>query len=781
MAKKKKVATVKPKKKAAALNLQAANAPAPVVDDVSGHLDLSWGTGRLSSIIFYIAIAFSIFQIVTSFGIPLDKPFFQSGPRLDLLLLIRGAMVLWLMRLVYLSAQKRLGFESVLGFIAVAGVIELVAAYAGGMPSQVVRSVHVGFLSLLASALIANSVRNQALKIAIWAMGVVGFAIGIYHWKEYYALVERSGFLTELDMVVGITSLTILFILVTRVMGVAISIVTGTFLLYTMLGQYLPAPLNHRGYSLDLVVEHMAFGVEGIYGVPTLVSATYIFLFILFGSFMERAGVIRFFNELSMAAFGATRGGPGKVCVASSALMGTVSGSGIANVVASGQFTIPLMKRFGFPSAFAGGVEATSSMGGQIMPPVMGAVAFIMAETIDRPYSDIVQAAIVPALLYFAACFWSVHLEAGKRGLKGLPRDQLPSAMDEIRNNWYLLLPLIVLVYLLFAGYTPLFAGAVGLALTALLLISLTIAGQIREQTIRVTFWIMLGLLAAASLWMSVVFVLGLLGALVLWSAFNQRGRETLIACREAMADGARQALSVGLACAVVGIVIGTMTLTGLGTIFGTWLISIGKESLFLALFLTMIFSLLLGMGIPTIPNYIITSSLAAPILLKLDVPLIVSHMFVFYFGIMADLTPPVALAAFAAAPMARVTGFQVANKAVLIALPGFIIPYMAVYDPALMLQPVHGLDGLAYWSAAAYVIGKAILALSLWGIAAFGYLSHPVSLFGRAFAFVTALFLVIPTWWSDYIGFAAAAAFFIAHHVMTTRAERKPGKRKTA
>jgi TRAP transporter 4TM/12TM fusion protein len=545
MTKKKKVATVKPNKKTTALNLEGTNTPAPVVDDVSGHLDLSWGTGRLSSIIFYIAIAFSIFQIVTSFGIPLDKPFFQSGPRIDLLLLIRGAMALWLLRLAYLLTQKRLRFESVLGFIAVAGVIELVAAYAGGMPSQVVRSVHVGFLSLLASALIANSVQNRALKVAIWTMGIVGFAIGIYHWKEYYALVERSGFLTELDMTVGLTSLVILFILVTRVMGIAIAIVTGTFLLYTMFGQHLPAPLNHRGYSLDLVVEHMAFGVEGIYGVPTLVSATYIFLFILFGSFMERAGVIRFFNELSMAVFGAAKGGPGKVCVASSALMGTVSGSGIANVVASGQFTIPLMKRFGFPSAFAGGVEATSSMGGQIMPPVMGAVAFIMAETIDRPYSDIVIAAIVPAMLYFAACFWSVHLEAGRRGLKGLPRDQLPSAIDEIRSNWYLLLPLIVLVYLLFAGYTPLFAGAVGLALTALLLISLTIAGQIREQTIRVAFWIILGLLAAASLWMSVVFVLVLLGALVLWSAFNQRGRETLIACREALADGARQALSV--------------------------------------------------------------------------------------------------------------------------------------------------------------------------------------------------------------------------------------------
>ena len=223
---------------------------------------------------------------------------------------------------------------------------------------------------------------------------------------------------------VGIAALAILIYLVWRVMGPALPIVAGLFLAYCLFGNYLPAPLDHRGYSLEQVIEHMSFGTEGIYGMPTLVSATYIFLFILFGAFMEKAGVIDFFNDISMAVFGDKQGGPGKVCVASSALMGTVSGSGVANVVASGQFTIPLMKRFGFPSAFAGGVEATSSMGGQIMPPVMGAVAFIMAETIDVPYSKIVEAAIIPAILYFAACYLAVHLEAGKRGLNGLPQER---------------------------------------------------------------------------------------------------------------------------------------------------------------------------------------------------------------------------------------------------------------------------------------------------------------------------------------------------------------------
>jgi TRAP transporter 4TM/12TM fusion protein len=331
-------------------------------------------------------------------------------------------------------------------------------------------------------------------------------------------------------------------------------------------------------------------------------------------------------------------------------------------------------------------------------------------------------------------------------------------------------LPLVVLVYLLFAGYTPLFAGAVGLSLTVLLLLGITLAGGMRETGIRILFWIALGILAAISLWMSVVFVLVLLAALVIWSAFQQRGREALLACREAMADGARQALSVGLACAIVGIVIGTMTLTGLGTIVGTWMISIGRESLFLALILTMIFSLILGMGIPTIPNYIITSSLAAPILLKLDVPLIVSHMFVFYFGIMADLTPPVALAAFAAAPMARVSGFSIAMKAILIALPGFIVPYMAVYDPALMLQPVAGLTGAGYWLAVAYICIKATFAVALWGVTAVGYLFGPVSLWERVWTFAAAAFLAVAIPLTDEIGFALGVAFVGYHYWVTRR-----------
>ena len=368
-------------------------APAESVNPEHG-LPESFGEGLTGRLLFWIAVSFSTFQIITSFGIPLDQPFIAG---LSLTHLWGVAMVAWAAWLIGLAVRRRSIVDGAMAWLAVAGAFGLVLWFGGSMPSQVVRTIHVGFLCLVAGAMIANHRSgSSSLRAVGWIVGVASFLVGLYHWALYEELIVRAGELTTLDLVVGIAGIAILIYLVWRVMGPALPIVAGLFLSYCLFGHWLPAPLDHRGYSLEQVIEHMSFGTEGIYGTPTLVSATYIFLFILFGAFMEKAGVIDFFNDISMAVFGDKQGGPGKVCVASSALMGTVSGSGVANVVASGQFTIPLMKRFGFTSAFAGGVEATSSMGGQIMPPVMGAVAFIMAETIDVPYSKIVEAAIIP-------------------------------------------------------------------------------------------------------------------------------------------------------------------------------------------------------------------------------------------------------------------------------------------------------------------------------------------------------------------------------------------------
>jgi len=729
----------------------------------------SFGEGLAGRVLFWIAVAFSTFQIVTAFGIPFDRPLLAG---LTLIHIIGAVFAVWALWLGFERLRGRAVLDSLLALISLAAVFLLILKFAGSLPSQIVRTVHVGFLCLVAAAMLANHrTRSSWLRAAHWVIGIAAFAVGLYHWALYAELVNRAGELTTGDLVVGITAIAILLYLVWRVMGPALPIVAGLFLSYCLFGNYLPAPFDHRGYSLEQVIEHMSFGTEGLYAVPTLVSATYIFLFILFGAFLERAGMIQLFTDVAMGAFGGARGGPAKVAVFSSALMGTISGSGVANVVSTGQFTIPLMKRFGYRPAFAGGVEATASMGGQIMPPVMGAVAFIMAETIDVPYVEIVRAAIVPALLYYASAFLAVDLEARRLGLLGLPRSELPSARRALREKWHLILPLAVLVYLLFSGYTPLFAGSIGLALTVLLILAGALALGLVSETIRLVFWVGLGLVAGAVLWLSVALVLGLVAIMVLASVFVRGGPETLASCRDALADGARQALPVGLACAVVGIVIGTMTLTGIGTIFGNWVVSIGRESLILSLVLTMLVSLVLGMGIPTIPNYIITSSLAAPALLSLDVPLIVSHMFVFYFGIMADLTPPVALAAFAAAPIAKESGFRIGFQALRIALPGFIIPYMAVYDPALMLQPVEGSSGVTYWATVAYIVGKAALAVGLWGIASIGHFRAPLSWWERVLATAAAASLVLALPITDEVGFALAALVLGFHFWRSRRA----------
>ena len=630
---------------------------------------------------------------------------------------------------------------------------QIVTAAFSPLPSTVVRAVHVGFL-LLVTYVLYPPLRQQWLG---WGIGVVAFATGLYHWVFEADLVQRAGELTPADMAVGILVIALVFEAARRIMGIALPLVCATFLLYGLFGQYLPGALAHRGYGLDQIVGQLGFGTEGIYGTPTYVSSSYIFLFILFGAFLEQAGMITLFTDFALGLFGHTKGGPAKVAVVSSGLMGTINGSGVANVVTTGQFTIPLMKRFGYRADFAGGVEATASMGGQIMPPVMGAVAFIMAETIDVPYVEITKAAAIPALLYFFTAFVMVHLEAGRRGLLGMPKEECPNPWAAMRLRWYLILPLAVLVWLLFSGYTPLFSGMVGLALTVVLIFGAAMAQRFGSRVLQTIFWVLIGLGASSffKYGIGAIISLALAMALVLW--FVRGGRHTLKMALNALAEGAKHALPVGVACALVGVIIGVLTLTGAATLFASAIIQLGQSSLFLSLLLTMLVCLVLGMGIPTIPNYIITSSLAAPALLELGVPLIVSHMFVFYFGIMADLTPPVALAAFAAAPIARAPPLRIGFQALRIAIAGFVIPFMAVYAPALMLQA-------GTWLDTGYVVFKAIVAIVLWGGAAIGFWLAPLSWLARAWALVAACFLVAALPLTDEIGLGMAAALAVWH-----------------
>lgn len=653
------------------------------------------------------------------------------------------------------NRMLRVVFFSAIAF----SVFQLVTAAFSPLSSTVVRALHVGFLLLLTFLLYPMRGGTQGrTSVLTKALGFAALLLAGYHWMFEADLVQRAGELTPEDMAVGIITLVLVFEAARRVMGLALPLICLLFLGYALFGEHLPGALAHRGYGLDQVIGQLSFGTEGIYGTPTYVSSSYIFLFILFGAFLEQAGMIELFTNFALGTVGHTKGGPAKVSVVSSGLMGTINGSGVANVVTTGQFTIPLMKQFGYRPAFAGAVEATSSMGGQIMPPVMGAVAFIMAETIDVPYVEIAKAAAIPAMLYFFTVFWMVHLEAGRAGLKGLPKEECPDPWAAVRQRWYLLLPLIGLVYLLFAGFTPMFAGMMGLALTVVLLFGSSFARRLNGTSLRLVFWIALGLACSAFAKVGIIAVVATVAVLVVLLAPRNDGRSTLQLAVKALVEGALHALPVGVACALVGVIIGSLTLTGSATTFAGYIIDIGQDSLFLSLVLTMLTCLVLGMGIPTIPNYIITSSIAAPALLDLGVPLVVSHMFVFYFGIMADLTPPVALAAFAAAPIAKESGLKIGLRAVQIAIAGFVVPYMAVYAPELMLQ------GDKDITATMYVVFKAVLAVMLWGMAVVGYFRMPMNAVERLLAFAAACLLVLAMSLTDEIGFALAALVLGLH-----------------
>ncbi len=646
-------------------------------------------------------------------------------------------------------------------------LFQIITAAYHPVSSQVLRGMHIGFLLLIVFLHYPfwHSKQDQCPN---WMLGCIlgglGFATGLYQWFFEGDLIQRSGELNTSDWFIGSITTVLIFEAARRVMGLALPMICSVFLMYALLGEYLPGDWAHRGYSLEQVVNQLSFGTEGFYGSPTYVSATYIFLFILFGSFLEQAGMTKLFTDFAMGLVGHKLGGPAKVSVFSSALMGTITGSGVANVVTTGQFTIPLMKRFGYKASFAGGVEATASMGSQMMPPVMGAVAFIMAETINVPFVEIAKAALIPALLYFGSVFWMVHLEAKSSHLQGLPKSECPNPWLAIKARWYLLIPLFVLIYLLFSGKTPMYAGTAGLALTVIVILGSAIILRLSEIKLKIAFWIALGFITSSLFKFGITSAFIVILALIMGCCLTQGGRATLTVCVNALVEGAMHAIPVGIACGLVGVIIGVVSLTGVAPHFAGAILSMGEHNLLLSLLLTMLTCLILGMGIPTIPNYIITSSIAAPALLALGIPLIVSHMFVFYFGILADLTPPVALACFAAAPIAKESGLKISMWAVRIAIAGFVVPFMAVYSPALMLQ------GNASWITTVYVIFKASLAIGLWGMGTIGFWRTRFFIWERVVAFVAGAALVLALPITDEIGLGLAFLLVVTHYYRTAK-----------
>lgn len=534
-------------------------------------------------------------------------------------------------------------------FISVIFVIfQLYATLSGAITAQVLRATHLAFVQLLAFLLFPptkNSPRNTLPWYDI-VLGLVGAACWLYIVVNFDSLVRRSGNNTPLDVAVGIVGILVLFESCRRIVGLPIMIIAGSFIVFAFAGKYLPGFLHHRGYSLQRVVCHLFYNTEGIMGTPIGACSTFIFLFILFGALLEKTGIGHFFIDVCNALAGGASGGPAKVAVLSSALLGTVSGSSVSNTVGSGSFTIPMMKKLGYKGEFAGAVEAAASTGGQIMPPIMGAAAFLMAESLGLPYITIVKAAVVPAILYFTGIFITVHLEAKKLGLKGLPKDQLPRFMPLLLKKGYMILPLVVIIYFLCAGKTAVFAALMGIIACVLVGFGVSVSDLAHGRK----------------------------------PSFG--GKDIV----EIMCTAARNIISVAIACGMAGIIIGIVTLTGLGLRLGNGLVMLAHGKLLLTLVFTMVASIILGMGAPTTANYLITSTITAGAIISLGIEPLAAHMFAFYFGIIADVTPPVALAAIAGAAIAKAKPMKTALNATKLAIGAFIIPYMFVYNSKMLM-----------------------------------------------------------------------------------------------
>ena len=534
-------------------------------------------------------------------------------------------------------------------FISVIFVLfQLYATLSGAITAQVLRATHLAFVQLLAFLLFPptkNSPRNTLPWYDI-VLGLIGVACWLYIVVNFDSLVRRSGNNTPLDVAVGIVGILVLFESCRRIVGFPIMIIAGSFIVFAFAGKYLPGFLHHRGYSLQRVVCHLFYNTEGIMGTPIGACSTFIFLFILFGALLEKTGIGHFFIDVCNALAGGASGGPAKVAVLSSALLGTVSGSSVSNTVGSGSFTIPMMKRLGYKGEFAGAVEAAASTGGQIMPPIMGAAAFLMAESLGLPYITIVKAAIVPAILYFTGIFITVHLEAKKLGLKGLPKDQLPRFMPLLLRKGYMILPLVVIIYFLCAGKTAVFAALMGIIACVLVGFGVSVSDLTHGRK----------------------------------PSFG--GKDIV----EIMCTAARNIISVAIACGMAGIIIGIVTLTGLGLRLGNGLVMLAHGKLLLTLVFTMVASIILGMGAPTTANYLITSTITAGAIISLGIEPLAAHMFAFYFGIIADVTPPVALAAIAGAAIAKAKPMKTALNATKLAIGAFIIPYMFVYNSKMLM-----------------------------------------------------------------------------------------------
>ncbi|MBU1156571.1 MAG: TRAP transporter permease [Proteobacteria bacterium] len=589
---------------------------------------------------------------------------------------------------------------------------QLYTAQFGLFSAMVQRPVHLLFAAALVLLIfpVARSMSGGSyplyLRIWDWVLITASAASLLHIVATYRDLVSRGGAATETDLWLG--GLVILLVLETtrRVMGPSLPIITIVAIAYTLFGHHIPGMWGHRLIDLEQLISYQYLTTEGLFTIPLGVSASFIFIFILFGAFLVASGTGEFFIQFANALAGHLRGGPAKVAVLSSATFGSISGSAVANVVSTGSFTIPLMKKIGYRPVFAGAIESVASTGGQFMPPVMGAAAFIIADMLGVTYLDVCKAALIPAVLYFFALIYMVHLEAQRRDLRGLDRSELPNLLKTIKEGGHLLLPAVLLVTLLVQGYSPMKAG----------------------------------------LWAMV--------AVVVISWFKKETRMGPKAILLAMEKGAKGSLEVALACACAGIVIGCVTQSGLGLKFSSLVIQASGGSLILSLVFVMIASLVLGMGLTTSAAYILTIILAGPVLVDLGVAPLAAHMFVFYYACLSCITPPVALAAFAAAGLAGSKPFATGFESMRLAIIAYIVPFIFVYHPVLIWQG-------AWWAIALSFVSATLGCVAI-GSAVMGFMNYRLNLLLRLALLAAAFGLIMPGVQSDLLGGALLAAVYL-------------------
>jgi TRAP transporter 4TM/12TM fusion protein len=624
------------------------------------------------------------------------------------------------------SAHRRLHghVAKVIFCIALAwSLFQLYTAFFGTFPSTLQRAPHVGAALTLVFLLhpFRRGQGESSVPLHDYFFALCSVVVCVYHVVFYEELYLRSGMYSDLDAAVSVVAILLVLEAARRVIGPAIVILAIFFLVYAYFGSYFPGFLAHRGLSLKRIATFEWIGTEGILGTPVYVSSTFIFLFLLFAVFLKKSGIGDWMTGLAMGSCGGTAGGPAKAAVVASALQGTISGSSVANTVGTGSVTIPLMKSAGYRKEYAGAVEAAASTGGQIVPPVMGAAAFIMTEYIGCNYTTVVTAACIPALLYFVGIFTNVHFEALKHRLLGLPKSELPDCKELLRAHWYMIAPIVVIVIMLCAGYTPMRSALFGIFSS-------------------IAVWLVDILRATAKLE-----ILSFLERIVF-----------------ALEEGARLAVGVACACACAGIIVGVITLSGLGLKMAGGIVSLAGGNLLLTMLLTMLCSMLLGMGVPTTANYIIQATISAPAMIQLGVEPIAAHLFVFYFGIVADITPPVALAAFAGAGIAGGNPIKTGIEAFRLGFAAYLAPYIFVFNPELVLVRPEGTGIALFVLLTLKAVGTAIMGMMCIATGLTGYFQAPCRPWERMLLLATGLLLIDPATLTDIIGIIVLAGIYI-------------------